>query len=84
MQVKSYFRRGMLVKAREGGEWCGKVPHIQKKMADVFFQFSYNLFMIICSHANFCSFLLLTDTTRKAVEVIYLLISVQVIFFHTL
>ena len=36
-----------------GGEWRGKDPCIQKKMADVFFRFSYNSFTIICSHANF-------------------------------
>ena len=44
------------MKVREGGGWCGKVPRIQKKMADVFFRFLYSLFTIICSHANFCSF----------------------------
>ena len=38
------------------GERRGKVPSIQKKMADVFFRLSYNSFTIICSHANFCSF----------------------------
>ena len=45
----------MLVKVRKAGEWRGKVPRIQKKMADVFFRLLYNSFGIICSHANFCS-----------------------------
>ena len=38
------------------GQWCRKVPSIQKKMADVFFRLWYNSFMIICSHANCFSF----------------------------
>ena len=71
--------------AREGDGWRGKVPCIQKKMVDVFFRLTYNSFPIICSHANiFFLFLLLTDKTRRTVKAMYLLISVQVIFFRAL
>ena len=70
--------------AREGDEWRGEVPCIQKKMANVLFQLSYNSFTIICSHANFFLFLLLTDKTRTSVKAIYFLISVQVIFSRVL
>ena len=66
--------------ARCEGEWRGKVPCILRKMAEAFFRLLYNSFMIICSHANFFLFLLLTDKTCKAVEGIYLLTSVQVKF----
>ena len=45
-----------LLPAREGGEWRGKVPCIQKKMVDVVFRLSYNSFTNICSHANLFSF----------------------------
>ena len=56
---------------------------IQKKMADAFFRLSYNSFTIICSHANFFFLFFLggggrgggADKTRKAVNAIYLLIS---------
>ena len=62
---------------REGeGERSGKVPSIQNKIADVFSRLLYNSFTFICSHANFSLFLLLTDKTRTAVKVIYLLTSV--------
>ena len=76
---------------------AGKVPNIQNKIADVFFRLSYKSFTIICFHENLFSFFLfvclvffffffffLTDRTRTAVNVIYLLISVQFIFFHAL
>ena len=48
-------------------------------MADVFFRILYKSFTIICFHANFFSFSFV-DKTRRAVRVIYLLISVQFTF----
>ena len=68
----------------EGGR-SGKVPTIHNKMADVFFRLSYNSFTIInLFSCKLFLFLLLTDKTRTAVKVIYLLISVQFICLHAL
>ena len=45
-----------VTKARSNAREAGKVPHIQNKMADVFFRLSYKSYTIICFHANFFSF----------------------------
>ena len=79
-----YFRRGIASEREGEGERIGKVPSIQNKMADVFFPSFVQLvhdYLFLC---KLFLFLLLTDKTRTAVKVIYLLISVQFIFDHAL
>ena len=74
----------MLVKVRMEGEWRVRSLAFKRR-----WRMCSSSFRTTCSRSfvlmqTFFLFLFLTDKIRKAVKAIYLLISVQVVFFHAL
>ena len=74
----------LVSKARSNARWRGRSLAFKTRWRMCFSGFRTSRSRSFVFMKTFSLFLLLTDKTRTAVKVIYLLISVQFIFFHAL